>query len=350
MLISFTNRCLVLSLTGLALVALLFSGCLGRGSGTSPVASSEDEALGRPGWQLIYTDVDFADPSLGLISGWRGVMLRSIDAGTTWTQTKVNSKTDLNSVAILDANTAVAVGSGGNILRSTDSGQTWSPVESPTREILNAVVPVGPGVAVAAGWHGTILRTQDNGKTWSRQPGAGDPSLDFESIDFTTHGVGIVVSSSGRAFKSSDGALTWQPIPMPHEGMKFYGVSLLNDKDAFLSGNVEAEQTYAFGGKSVLIRTGDGGASWTLGPREINTDFLAIKYLMPGNAVAAGWGGQMWYTMDDGASWQKLLSNTTRALRSIAKVDRTTIVAVGDGQTIIVSRDGAATWNKVSGS
>ncbi|MHB1390849.1 MAG: WD40/YVTN/BNR-like repeat-containing protein [Thermoleophilia bacterium] len=345
----FINRGLALSLTGLALVALLVSGCLGGSSDTGNVSTAA-VTFERPAWQSIYTDVDFAGPSLGLICGWHGVMLRSIDAGRTWAQTKVGSQSDLNSVAILDATTAVAVGSGGNILRSTDSGQTWMPVESPTTEVLSAVVPAGPGVAVAVGWNGTILRTQDSGKTWLRQFDGGNPSLIFESVDFTADGVGIVVSSTGHAFKSFDGGLTWQPLVLPQEGLKFYGISLLNNSNAFIVGDVEAERIYSLGGKSVLMRTGDGGTSWKLGPHDINTDFLTVLYITPGNAIAAGWGGQLWYTMDNGASWQQLLSHTSVALRAIEKIDRNTLVVVGDGQTIITSRDGGSTWDKVRGS
>lgn len=346
---SSTSRYLALSLAGLALVAFLVSGCLGGGSDTN-IVSDTDVAFDRPAWQLIYTDVDFAGPSLGLISGWRGVILRSIDAGRTWTQSKVGTKADLNSVAILDTSTAVAVGSGGNILRSTDSGQTWTPVESPTIETLSKVVPVGPGVAVAAGWRGSILRTADGGKTWSHQFDTSDPSLNFESIDFTASGVGIAVSSTGRAFKSSDGALTWQPLTLPQEGLRLFGVSLLDDNNAFLTGNLEAEKVSILGGKSILMRTADGGDNWKFGPREMNIDFLTIRYLAPHNAIAAGWGGELWDTVDNGDSWQKLSTHTTQAIRSIARADKTTIVAVGDGQTIITSRDGGLTWDNVKGS
>lgn len=78
------------------------------------------------------------------------------------------SAADLNSVAILGAGTAVAVGSSGNIIRSTDGGRTWIKIASPVNETLNAIASVGGDGAIAVGWRGAIIGTLDGGQTWIR--------------------------------------------------------------------------------------------------------------------------------------------------------------------------------------
>jgi len=147
------------------LAILLLAGCAPWESAapTTPTDTS------RPPWLQIYTDIAFDGPSLGLICGWHGTMLRSVDKGQTWSEVVVPSAADLNSVAILNAGTAVAVGSSGNIIRSTDGGQTWIKITSPVNETLNAIASVGGGGAIAVGWHGTIIGTLDGGQTWTRQ-------------------------------------------------------------------------------------------------------------------------------------------------------------------------------------
>ena len=256
---------------------------------------------------------------------------------------------DLNSIAILNASTAIAVGSGGNILRSTDSGQTWTKIESPTMETLNAVAAVSDGSAVAVGWHGTIIGTTDGGKTWTSRFNSQEPSLNFEAVDLTKDGTGMAVSSSGRIFKTTD-TYNWLPQVLPDAGQKLFAVDLFDDNNAFTAGNIEEEKAYQVGGKTVILKTETGGQVWGYGPRNLNADPLAVRYVDRLNAVIVGWEGLILITGDGGGSWSPIVSPTSQALRAIAMADATTIVAVGNGQTIISSRNGGDTWNKIRGS
>ena len=323
------------------------SGCL-PGESEKP-APSDDAEPARPAWQQIYTDIAFSGPSLGLISGWHGTILRSTDTGQTWSEIEVDSRADLNSVAILDGNTAVAVGSSGNILRSADGGLTWNTVDSPTGETLNRVAPISGGSAVAVGWHGTIIYTADGGKTWSDQSRSLEPSLYLEDVDFTPEGVGMTVSSSGRVFKTTN-AKDWRELTIPGKGVKLFGVDLYDADNAFAAGNLELEKAYAVGGKTVILKTATGGIDWQFVSKNMNADLLGIQYVGSRGVIAIGGNGEIWRSGDAGDTWQPIESHSNRAFRALASADATTLCIVGDEQTIIISRNAGYTWEKLRGS
>jgi photosystem II stability/assembly factor-like uncharacterized protein len=134
--------------------------------------------------------------------------------GQTWAPVPVPSQADLNSVAFISPNVALAVGAGGNILRSTDGGQSWTLVDSGTTETLNKVALAGVGTAIAVGWHGTILRSTDGGLSWQQQSENIDPANNFLDISFAGP-VGIAVAANGHAFKTTDGGARWTPLEIP---------------------------------------------------------------------------------------------------------------------------------------
>lgn len=331
------------------LAALLVAGCL-PGVAPTPTIPADAPPPPTPSWQRIYTDVAFFGKGLGLISGWNGTILRSTDAGETWSPVKIPVTADLYSVTCLDANTALAVGGGGNILRSTDAGETWVKIDSPTGETLNSVASTGGGGAVAVGWRGAIIGTQDGGKTWTPLfADRGDPSLNFQSVSFAPGGMGMAVSSTGSVYKSAD-AINWQPVTLPTTDQKLYSVDVLDNQNAFLAGNVDQDKVFVYGGTTVLLKTPDGGKTWGYGPRNLNPSLLTIKYVGPQALVAAGWDGAILRTNDGGNSWAPTVSHTTGAIRSIAIMTANNLFAVGDGETILHSLDGGLTWQKIRGS
>lgn len=332
----------------LVLLALFFAaGCV-PGESPTPTIPADTPAPEQPAWLRIYTDITFNGQSLGLISGWRGTIMRSGDQGKTWLKATVPTEADLNSITFIDASTAIAVGSSGNILRSTDGGLTWEKTASPTSESLNAVAAISGGRAVAVGWHGTIISTTDGGRTWATSFSSKDRSLNFEAVDFTVDGTGMAVSSAGQVFKTTN-ASDWQQLTLPDADLKLFSVDLYDPYTALVAGNIEMEKSYAFGGKTVILKTPDSGQTWEFGPRTWNVDLLAIRFIDGRNALTTGWDGAILRTGDGGQTWVAITSHTRQALRAMAISEGATIFAVGDGQTIMKSPDGGFTWEKVEG-
>ena len=106
----------------------------------------------------------------GMIAvGDQGAILRTTDAGATWTQVSSGTNAALTGVSFADASTGIAVGSAGAMVRTTDAGATWTQLPSVATAALTGVSLSGDGSGTAVGASGTILRTTDWGSTWTRQ-------------------------------------------------------------------------------------------------------------------------------------------------------------------------------------
>jgi photosystem II stability/assembly factor-like uncharacterized protein len=106
----------------------------------------------------------------GFAVGREGALLRSDDAGMTWTTSPRMSRHDLLDVDI-GSQRVVAVGAQGGLWTSADQGGSWQSVElvgsSPFFDSLRAVSfsPSGEN-GLIVGEHGRILRTLDGGRLW----------------------------------------------------------------------------------------------------------------------------------------------------------------------------------------
>lgn len=305
-------------------------GCL---PGDDGAENGPTDTTPAPMWQALLTDVSFANSSVGLVSGWDGRILRTSDGGATWVETNTGTKADLSSVAFLTDSIAVAVGSGGKMLRSTDSGVTWQMLDSPTSNTLNRITKASDNLALAAGWNGIILTSTDSGATW--KVSSLDPPNNYISLEYKQP-LGMLVSSGGFVYRTLDGS-TWEPVVLP-EGGTPTAVTLFGASGALLVGE--------FG---EMLLSDNAGIDWYSSVSIMTADLLCGAFI--GNstdALAAGWDGVMIRTSDGGVNWGLVATGTDKPIRAIEVIDVLNVVAVGDNNTIIVSRDGGNTWTAVA--
>ena len=160
------------------------------------------------------------------------------------------------------------MGDDGLILATSDGGATWKKQASPTRDSFEGVVCVDATHAWALGADGnddeSILATTDGGTTWKVQQTwkmwvAGVNSMAFAD---TTHG--WVVGGGGVILATTDGGKSWKT---QHSGTKvnLSAVAFADDRHGLAVGNtfVGADaMSNTFKG-STILRTTDGGATWT---------------------------------------------------------------------------------------
>ncbi|MHB0914429.1 MAG: WD40/YVTN/BNR-like repeat-containing protein [Thermoleophilia bacterium] len=310
--------------------AVLLPGCLPGGDDGSGGSTDTIEA---PMWQHLLTGVSFANPSVGIVSGWGGRVLRTSDGGASWVETDTGTSADLNSVAFLTDTVVVAVGSGGRMLRSTDAGVSWQQLESPTTHTLNQVARAGDSLALAAGWNGTLLTSTDNGASW--KPATLDPPNNYISLEYS-QGVGMLVSSGGFVYRTFNG-LDWEPVLLPEDRTPS-AVALFGEAEALLVGE--------FG--KILI-SDNAGVDWIDGDSIMTADLLCAAFVGDSaNALVAGWDGMILRTSDGGANWRLVATGTDQPIRAIEVIDSLSVVAVGDGNTVLVSRDGGNSWTRAT--
>ncbi len=173
------------------------------------------------GTTAALKDVDFVSDSIGVVVGNSGTILRTTDAGTTWTDINNNVlHGDFQCVSVKNADTIFVSSydlnsASGAVYLSMDGGANWTPVKSETG--INHRVDLDDattGDIFAAG--SSAYSSTDYGTTWnSLFPFiAGTNKLDI--LKFADNNVGHIsgivsgiVTYSASFIRSEDGGATW---------------------------------------------------------------------------------------------------------------------------------------------
>ena len=132
---------------------------------------------------------------------------------------------------------------------------------------------------------------------------------------------------SHRGDATSDTQWHWQnPLP---QGNNLRGASF-----------VDANTGTVVGEYGTIVRTTDGGNSWTIQVSGTTQNLWAVSFKDSNKGTAVGEGGTFLGTTDGGASWVPQPSGTTLQLRGVSLSDANTGTAVGEGGTILRTTDG----------
>jgi photosystem II stability/assembly factor-like uncharacterized protein len=106
---------------------------------------------------------------------------------------------------------------------------------------------------------------------------------------------------------------------------------------------------YAVGDRGVVVKTTDGGVSWTLVSTfpQSATDLEDVLVTGPGQLLAVGDPPGIFRSVNGGATWTAVANPSTARLRDIEVVTGTMLGAVGDGGQVLRSPDGGLTWSLV---
>lgn len=151
--------------------------------------------------------VQFVGPDSGWACGRSGTILRTLNQGVNWTRiTGVPTTERLYDLSFPDRLNGWAVGWNGAIVRTTDGGATWAAQSSPTANYLYGVDFTSANEGWIAGWNGTILHTTNGGALWVAQDSG--TFADFYSLDFSDalHGW---AGGAGTLVRTEDGGQTW---------------------------------------------------------------------------------------------------------------------------------------------
>ncbi len=220
---------------------------------------------------------------------------------------------------------------------SSDQGQSWTAAFNGIGDIRDIAVPAAGVVLTAsldvgAGESG-VHRSTDMGKTFTQMV-----NDSVRSIAFADANNGVAVNAYGNylhqttIYRTGDGGLTWTPAQVPYVG--------LNKVVAIAPG------TYLMiGGNGLILRSADGGQSWTVTYNSGNTaDSLtdvAFANASLGLVVIDG-GNTLLRTTDGGNNWSTVAAPAYAYRVAFADASHAVIVS-GMGHTYY-STDGGQTW------
>jgi len=251
--------------------------------------------------------------------------------------------------------------------------QQWQSQRSGTDARLRGISAVDENVAWASGARGTVLRTIDGGRVWQALKVPGAETLDFRDVDAVSDRAAYVLSigngPDSRIYKTEDSGQTWTLQFQNDDPKAFFDAMAFWDADRGIAFSDSID------GRFVIIRTLDGGKTWTRIPPEslppaldnegafaasgTNVAVFGKQHVWIGTGAAAT--SRVLHSADAGATWTvadtPLAAGPSTGIFSVAFRDaRHGIVVGGDYSkeneavdNAAITADGGRTWKLAAG-
>src|SRR2546421_7496638 len=293
-------------------------------------------------------------------SGSNGVILKSIDAGTTWKRLHMagGDALDFRGIVAFKASTAYVMSSGegkkSRIYKTTNGGETWTLQYADKRKefFLDSIACLSETHCFALSdpidGKFLLLRTTDS-EHWNPLPSGNMPAalpregafaasntclaLSGEEIFFGTGG------PAARVFRSPDSGRTWTvaetPIAHNNASSGIFSITRGNEQQVVVVGGDYQDPQRASG---IAAFSRDGGHSWQLSAEQPGGYRSAVARVKESFLAAVGPNGED-LSQDFAAHWKH---TDPLDLNAVAFVDSRTGWAVGPHGTIarFVHRNG----------
>ncbi len=261
--------------------------------------------IGANGVKTFYR-IFFVNEKVGWISADENTLLKTIDAGISWTTQKTNlmvKGSDVSSVWFHDENYGFAVGSidrEPTVWMTKNGGTTWAVQakwERAFSESLGTLIDVtfadrNNGWAVGFnGFRAMIVATRDGGRHWEIQYSGNEISGQFNRIDFSDTLHGIALSFDG-AMQTNDGGKSWR--------LQLFEPATLNSVTS-----IDSKRAWVAGAWGSLMRM-TNGSTWN--KQAISGDFSEhffgyVKFINADNGWLSGTKCDILRTQDAGTTW-----------------------------------------------
>ncbi|MGW4486223.1 oxidoreductase [Amycolatopsis sp. NPDC004368] len=222
----------------------------------------------------------------------------------SWQPTPTGVTAQFRGLSAVSARVAWVSGTQGTVLRTTDAGRTWTAVGPPGTATLEfrdieaidadhaVVLSIGPGT------DSRVYRTDDAGRHWRQTFANTDPGAFYDCLAFFDPWRGLAMSDPVdgrfRVQATADGGRTWRRIPdsafppaLPGEaGFAASGQCVTT------SGPFDAWLAFGGGARARVLHTRDAGHHWTVAdtplPSSATAGVFALAFRTPGQGVAIG--------------------------------------------------------------
>jgi photosystem II stability/assembly factor-like uncharacterized protein len=320
---SFSNSGLTASTTyHIAVFAYNGTGVLTNYLTTNPLTGSQTTTSPPAGWSPLSSPttewlerVFFTDANTGYAVGDLGTIIKTVNAGNSWSTQVSTSIKNLE-----DANTGYAVGQDGTVLKTTNGGTNWSTLTSGTSVWLWGVHFTDASVGYITGSSGVIRKTTDGGANWTAQSsGTTNPLYD---VYFTDASTGYAVGDNGTIRKTINGGSTWSTL---NSGTTTHLLAVHF---------IDANNGYAVGYNGTVLKTTNAGSNWGLTSWTLS-HLYDVFFVDVNTGYAVGGSGTILKTDNAGSTWTSQTSGITSNLDGLHFTDANTGYAVGFNGVIL---------------
>ncbi|MBL8029423.1 MAG: T9SS type A sorting domain-containing protein [Fibrobacteres bacterium] len=274
--------------------------------------------------------------------------LASISDSIIWTEQSKGGGT-LWGVHFIDSLQGFAFGDGGTMYKTVNGGMNWINNRLSSSDTIYGMHFVNCSTGFLCTGSGRIYKTTDTARTWTQnyfRTGW------LSGISFWNKDTGWAVGSSKRipysiynavVYSTKNGGVSWDSsaISGPYS---LKSVQSLNGKAVYVCGF------------NYLAISQNSGASWNTAtsytgisdPQFQNSNgYINIAaFVSPTNGLAVGRYGHIMRTQNGGASWSSARINDFTWLQDVKYIDSLRAVVVGERGVVFSSTDGGTTWSK----
>ena len=258
---------------------------------------------------------DFPSPNVGLLVLGNGNVLRSIDAGRTWSRrtavpgtsaTSSDSRVEPTDLTFISETIGFATTSGGDIFVTTDAGNTWKAVVAEPWAI-RSITFASAKVGYAAGDAPAVLKTIDGGQTWTEFPLPSDAG-GLAQLRCASPEVCLGVTPDGaRLARTTDGGVNWESLAPSSVSLQAVGLPSVT-------------QAIGIGQDGTTVFSSDAGNTFTPITSALTGTFSGLSAQSAKVAYAFGDGGSLARTTDAGRSWQEIDAATSNDVTGVSFV------------------------------
>lgn len=273
--------------------------------------------------RMMVTDAQRAGSRLVAV-GDAGRIFLSDDEGATWRFVNSGTRSTLTRLRVLDEKTLLAVGHDSVILKTTDAGETWTEVfsdpeaESPLMDVL----AFDDQHWMAIGAYHQFLQSRDGGAAWDPVQ-VSDDDKHFNALTRMGENGLLLLGESGTVFYSDNRGQRWQPVSTPYKG-SYFGAVALDERTAIVYGMRGNLFRFTVGGKGLEPIPNTSKATLLGGARHEAT------------VVLVGQDGTALVSEDAGQSF--------RIQRTPGSRVHTAVIRRTDGQWLAVGEQGAVAF------
>lgn len=274
--------------------------------------------------------------SNAILVGSEGRIFLSNNDGRSWI--KLRDRVDLfSSIAwsfyrMASTNDTLFVGAGTTVLRSVDAGQTWTKILEIDTKVTDVAVSSNHVVVCAGG----LYVSDDGGAMWSSvdlnllPPG---PNKNRYMTTACINDAQLLVGEWPVGIqRSSDRGRSWDP-DVSHFG------------DATILALAEKNEVIIAGTSNGLVRSTDQGTTWSRFAGRL--DEIEVRFIeVIDNMIICNAANGLVYSVDDGASWTTVSEGPNAKVNAVAKSRDSYLVATDSG--VFKTSLTFASWRRLS--
>jgi len=269
-------------------------------------------------------------------AGERGLVIYSDDGGRQWKQAAVPVSVTLTALRFSNEREGWAVGNMGVVLKTNDAGASWTKVFDGQGGAALALQAAQAAIDAARpdpdDAEHPLNRLLDEAKRLVDE-GADKPLL---ALDLRDDGAVMVAGAYGLAFSSDDGGRSWRAhmaeLPNP-EGATWYGIAR------------RGQERYLFGEQGLLLCAAGPGAAFASAASPAAGSLFGGLTLRDETLLLFGLRGKVYRSASADAPWQAVGTPADASLIGGVQLADGTVLLLGAAGQVVVSRDGGRSFS-----